>query len=149
MPEEKLALSTIPPSLPADADYDQVYAAVMASAQGRWFLAEFARRNRNSDTRLLLDAIERIEAVVRTGQARDASQSVRIELLEMARTIAQTRADVAEIKPEPAADSAATPEPGPDPDAASEVFAAAERLQDMAWTMRERGIEMSTCDQIS
>ena len=64
----------------------------------------------------------------------------------MARTIAQTRADVAEIKPDAAPGDRAT---GPEPAAATDIFAAAERLQDMAWTMRERGLDMSTCDQIN
>src|ERR1700741_2335252 len=126
MSDEPFALSTIPPSLPADADYEAVYAAVVATSRGRWFLGEYARRNRNADSRLLLDAIERIEAVIRAGQARDASQGVRIELLEMARTIAQTRADVAEITPEAGDDGKAA---APASDDAADVFAAAERLQ--------------------
>ena len=32
--------------------------------------------------------------------------------------------------------------------AAREVFAAAERIHEVAWTMRERGLDPSTCDQI-
>ena len=31
---------------------------------------------------------------------------------------------------------------------ASDAFAAAERIQEVAWTMRERGLDPSTCDQI-
>jgi hypothetical protein len=146
MPDDTFALSTISPSLPADADYDAVLTAVMATMRGRWFLAEYSRRNRNADTGLMLEAIERIEAVIRNGQTRDANQSVRIELLEMARTIAQTRADVAEIKPDAAPGDKATQ---PETDAESDIFAAAERLQDTAWSMRERGLDMATCDQIS
>jgi hypothetical protein len=145
MPDDTFALSTIPPSLPAEADYEEVHAALMATVRGRWFLAEHARRNRHADTHLLLDAMARIEGVIRAGQARDAGQSVRIELLEMARTIAQTRADVAEIKPDAPDDG----KPAAPADDAADVVAAAERLQDLTWTMRERGFNMSTCDQIS
>ncbi|MFC5068247.1 hypothetical protein [Flaviflagellibacter deserti] len=47
-----------------DEDYEAIEAAVMDTARGRWFLAEFARRNRNADTALLLDAIERIERLM-------------------------------------------------------------------------------------
>src|SRR5712691_12045193 len=100
MTDEPFALSTIPPALPAEADYDTIHAAVMRTVRGRWFLEEYAKRNRNADTGLVLDAIAHVEAVVRSEQAHQASQGVRIELLEMARTIAQTRADVAEAKPE-------------------------------------------------
>jgi len=131
----------MPPALPADADYDALCEALMASARGRWFLEEYAKRNRNSDTGLVLDAIAHVEAVVRSEQAHQASQGVRIELLEMARTIAQTRADVAEAKPERTG--------GPSAASGTDVFAAAGRLQEVAWTMREHGLDMAMCDQIT
>jgi len=144
MTDGSLAISTMPPALPADADYDALCEALMASARGRWFLEEYAKRNRNADTGLVLDAIARVEAVVRTEQAHQASQGMRIELLEMARTIAQTRADVAE------ANVAETgPERSPAAASGTDVFAAAGRLQEVAWTMRERGLDMAMCDQIS
>ena len=50
MSAEPLALSTVPPEPPADTDYDAICAAVTATARGRWFLDEFAKRNRNTDT---------------------------------------------------------------------------------------------------
>jgi hypothetical protein len=142
MVDGSLAISTMPPGLPADEDYDALCEALMASERGRWFLQEYAKRNRNADTGVVLEAIARVEAVVRGEQAHHATQGMRIELLEMARTIAQTRADVAEAKPAPAAE--ATPDP-----AATDIFAAAGRLQDVAWTMRERGLDMTMCDQIA
>ncbi|MDX1717597.1 MAG: hypothetical protein R3287_11860 [Anderseniella sp.] len=42
-------------------DYEEIEEAVMETARGRWFLTEFARRQRGSDTKLLLDAIRRLE----------------------------------------------------------------------------------------
>jgi hypothetical protein len=131
----------MPPALPPDADYDALCEALMASARGRWFLEEYAKRNRNADTGLVLDAIARVEAVVRSEQAHQASQGVRIELLEMARTIAQTRADVAEAKPGRTGSPSAA--------CGTDVFAAAGRLQEVAWTMREHGLDMAMCDQIT
>ncbi|MET0630873.1 MAG: hypothetical protein ABWY92_08440 [Xanthobacteraceae bacterium] len=113
----------------------------MESARGRWFLQEYARRNRNADTRVVLDAIERIEAVIRGDRGREAYLSFRSELLEMATTIAQTRAEVAEFPPARLGQAEAVA-------AAREVFAAAERIHEVAWTMRERGLDPSTCDQI-
>ena len=138
MSDGSLAIATIPAGLPADADYDALCQALMASARGRWFLEEYAKRNRNADTGVVLDAIARVEAVVRGEQANRATQGMRIELLEMAKTIAQTRADVAESKPAPAVAEMAT-----------DIFAVAGRLQDVAWTMRERGLDMAMCDQIA
>jgi hypothetical protein len=52
-----------------DAEYNAVYAAVTATERGRWFLAEFANRNRKADTDLILAAISRIEAAIGTGAA--------------------------------------------------------------------------------
>lgn len=43
--------------------YEVLESAVMESARGRWFLAEFARRNRAADTMMLLDALKRLESV--------------------------------------------------------------------------------------
>ena len=136
MADEPFALSTVPPALPAQGDYDAICATVMESVRGRWFLQEYARRNRNADTRVVLDAIERIEAVIRGDRGREAYLSFRSELLEMATTIAQTRAEVAEFPLEQLGQ------------AETEVFAAAERIHEVAWTMRERGLDPSTCDQI-
>ena len=52
MSDEAFELSTVPPALPAEADYDAICTAVMATARGRWFLHEYAKRNRNADTRV-------------------------------------------------------------------------------------------------
>ena len=42
--------------------YEEIERAVMATARGRWFLAEFARRSRGLDTQRVLDAIGRLDA---------------------------------------------------------------------------------------
>ncbi len=47
-----------------EEDYGLIESAVMETARGRWFLSEYARRNRSADTRILLDAIKRLERVV-------------------------------------------------------------------------------------
>jgi hypothetical protein len=147
MSEAPFALSTIPPQpVAAEGDFDAICETVKASERGRWFLEEYARRNRNADTAQVLAAIGRIEGVVRDSRDREAYQSVRADLLDMARTIAVTRADVAESKVEAAPEVKSESEP---PAAAgSDVFAMAERIQDVAWTMRERGLDPRTCEQI-
>jgi hypothetical protein len=114
----------------------------METVRGRWFLEEYAKRNRNSDTSTVLDAIERIEGVIRGDRAEQAHQSFRLELLEMAKAINDTRAEIAA----PAAPLHA--QSGQAPATRPEVFAAAERLQDVAWTMRDRGLDTTTCVQI-
>src|SRR5436305_4222643 len=63
MADEAFALSPISarPALPGEADYDAISAAFMETSRGRWFLSEYAKRNRNADTRMVLDAVARIE----------------------------------------------------------------------------------------
>jgi|SRR6185312_3152146 len=48
----------------SDADYEAIEAAIMETARGRWFLHEYARRNRHADTKTLLAAIGRLESAV-------------------------------------------------------------------------------------
>src|SRR5262245_27677939 len=148
MPDEPFALSILPSPPPAERDYDAIHGTVMESARGRWFLDEFARRNRHADTRLVLAAIERLEAVMRGSREREAYHSFRGELLDMARTIARTRAEVAESKPEPPEPRKPIAAEAASAAAGGDVFAAAERIQDVVWTMRERGFDPRTCAQI-
>lgn len=55
---------TITSSSPAlqQADYEAIESTLMATARGRSFLAEYARRARGSDNARLLAAIARLEA---------------------------------------------------------------------------------------
>jgi hypothetical protein len=46
--------------------YEALESAVMESARGRWFLQEYARRNRAADTMMLLDALKKLENVAAT-----------------------------------------------------------------------------------
>src|SRR5436853_7875481 len=63
MADEAFALSPISARAvePGEADYDAISAAFMETSRGRWFLGEYAKRNRNADTRMVLDAVARIE----------------------------------------------------------------------------------------
>ncbi|MEA2887795.1 MAG: hypothetical protein QOD11_2155 [Bradyrhizobium sp.] len=63
MADEAFALSPISAraAMPGEADYDAISAAFMETSRGRWFLSEYAKRNRNADTRMVLDAVARIE----------------------------------------------------------------------------------------
>ena len=143
-------LSAVPnatslPAAPSD-DYDAICEALMQTARGRWFLQEYARRNRTADTEVLLAAIQRIEDAVCTDRTPpQAPRGFRLDLLEMAKAISRTRAEVADIAPPaasplPAAGVAATQ--------SRDVFAAAERIRDVTWEMRGHGFDPSTCDQL-
>lgn len=64
MAEEAFVLSPMSAraSPPGESDYDAIREAFMETARGRWFLNEYARRNRNTDTAMVLAAVSRIEA---------------------------------------------------------------------------------------
>jgi hypothetical protein len=91
-------------------DYEEIEAAVMETARGRWFLSEYARRLRAAGADRLIAAIERLER----------------------RLLLSTRDDAA-LTPEAAPRSAPS---------------LAERLQDFAWALRERGVDEYVCAEV-
>jgi len=68
------------PGAPDDADYHAFCTALSESARGRAFLAEYARRNRNTDTRPLLSAIERLQISLADDPATPAEVLVKQKL---------------------------------------------------------------------
>jgi hypothetical protein len=79
-------------------DYEAIEAAVMETERGRWFLREYARRNRNADTEVLLKAVTHLEQVILgQGLAHDRDR-LRATLREMAREIALTREEAGELR---------------------------------------------------
>jgi hypothetical protein len=78
MPTETTARAVQSPS---DAgDYEVFCDALSASARGRAFLSEYARRNRNADTEQLLAAITRLQTSVTASPASLASDLVKSRL---------------------------------------------------------------------
>jgi hypothetical protein len=59
-------------------DFEAIEAAVMESARGRWFLAEYARRLRSRETAGLLEAIARLETLIAANQDLTARRLARI-----------------------------------------------------------------------
>ena len=72
MSNDPLASPALPAGPPHETEYDAVYATVTATERGRWFLTEYANRNRRADTDLVMAAIARIEAAI-CGDAPQAS----------------------------------------------------------------------------
>src|SRR3954447_19917649 len=137
----------------SEADYDAIEAAVMETARGRWFLAEYARRNRNADTTMLLKALDRIEASIGGKRSVEPVDRIRFDLIEMSKAISRTKAEIASIKPD-ADHHGKFGEASEELDsvvqatetATSDILACAERIQEMAWTLREQGVDAEVCD---
>jgi hypothetical protein len=137
-----------------EADYDAIQDAVMETDRGRWFLAEFARRNRHAETEGLLASLARIESAVVTQREPNDLDRFRLNVLEMSRAIARTRAEIAAIKP--AAGDGRIVEASGELEsivsateaATSDILAAAENVQEVAWTLRESGGDIESCNRL-
>lgn len=55
---------------PGQSEYDAIEAAVMETVRGRWFLKEYARRNRSADTLVILQALDRLREILEAAEAR-------------------------------------------------------------------------------
>jgi chemotaxis regulatin CheY-phosphate phosphatase CheZ len=161
MPEPALhGTSPLQSQAPRQPSLEQAYASLeailRASPRGRWFLAEFLRRNRTAETDMLLEALGRIErAVTKPVSKQGVPGNVLAELVEMSEAISRTRREISQIRPPHQFDQQlvnasleldnivqATEK------ATSEVLEAAEEIQEVAWTLREQGTDIALCDKI-
>ncbi|MBV1886955.1 MAG: protein phosphatase CheZ [Parvibaculaceae bacterium] len=139
-----------------DVEFNAIKEAVLDTPRGRWFLEEYARRNRNADTNQLLKAITTLgDSVGATDPANAHLDVLRRELQEMSASIQQTRFEISAIKPQNDDDNrimAATEELDAivtaTERATSDILSATERLQDIGEKLRESGVDADLCDEI-
>jgi hypothetical protein len=139
MADEAFALSPISAraTQPREEDYEAIRDAFMETSRGRWFLGEYAKRNRNADTSMVLDAVARIEENL-AAQRQPAPEN------GLAEALAAIRSAVDEAK---AAASAAL-----DGVALEEHLAPVRKgarvIREIAWRLREIGADGRICDLI-
>ena len=140
MADEAFALSPISAraTQPREEDYDAISEAFMETSRGRWFLGEYAKRNRNTDTRMVLDAVARIEENL-AAQKQPAADNG-----GLAEALAVIRGAVEEARTAAAAaiDSLALEE------ALAPVRKGARVIKEIAWRWREIGADGRICDLI-
>jgi chemotaxis regulatin CheY-phosphate phosphatase CheZ len=132
-------------------DYGAIADAVMETARGRWFLGEYAKRNRTADTDLLLTAINRLESSVGGERTHPQIERVRFDLVEMAKTIAQLKIEVSSSDDQSQfmqATEALDAVVKTTETATSSILESAEQIQEMAWTLRESGADIAVCDAL-
>lgn len=78
----------------AEDDYQSFSAALGASERGRAFLTEYARRNRHSDTEVVLAALDRLETVARSNKAAPEAERIRQDLRALLDTIHSARPQI-------------------------------------------------------
>ncbi|UZE51272.1 hypothetical protein [Rhodopseudomonas sp. P2A-2r] len=137
MADEAFALSPISAraSLPSEADYDAIREAFMETSRGRWFLAEYTKRNRNADTGMVLEAVTRLEANL-------AAQKQAPTIVGLIASLGAIRSAIRDAKV-----TAAEAMPRFDDD---ETLSAARNgariIREIAWTLRECGADVRICD---
>ncbi|MGF3024327.1 hypothetical protein ACQVP2_16060 [Methylobacterium aquaticum] len=144
------------PSLPLHREeYDVIEGAMLETARGRWFLGEYARRNRSADTDVLLQAIGRLETAVIGDRGPSGMERLRFDLIEMAKAISRTKSEIAAIHaPDQdqsqlgAASEALDGIVRTTERATSDILQAAEEVQEVAWTLRETGADSRVCDRL-
>ncbi len=137
MADEAFALSPISAraALPSEEDYDAIREAFMETSRGRWFLGEYAKRNRNADTRMVLDAVARIEEMLAAQKAPEPDNG-------LAEALTAIRAAVDEAK---AAASAAINEPVLEQGLAR-IRKGSSIIREISWRWREIGADSRICD---
>lgn len=138
MAEEAFALSPINarPNVPGEADYEAIREAFMETARGRWFLAEYTKRNRNADTNLLLEAVSRLEGNLAAQKQQPQGVSLTAALGSIRSAVRQAKATAIEVLPRS--------------DNSDQIQTAASNgvriVREIAMTMRECGADVRICD---
>ena len=143
MADEAFALSPISAraAQPNEQDYDAISEAFMETSRGRWFLGEYAKRNRNADTRMVLDAVARIEQTLAAQKQPEPAPVVDNGLAEAVEAI---KAALHEAK---AAASAAIDNLALEQHLAP-VRKGARVIREISWRWREIGADSRICDLI-
>ncbi len=137
MANDAFALSPMSASgtLPTEADYHAINEAFMETSRGRWFLKEYARRNRNADTAVVLEAVTRIEAGL-AAQKQGASATGLTEAMDAIRAIIEDgRTQAARAFEQVNADEAFLP-----------ARNGIRIIQEVTWRLREIGYDGRICD---
>jgi hypothetical protein len=142
MANEAFALSPIAarPVQPSEEDYAAISEAFMETSRGRWFLAEFAKRNRNADTRLVLDAVARLEeslAAQKQATAPDPGPVIAEAIAAIRSVVESAQASAAEALDGLELEQKLAP-----------VRKCARVIREISWRLREIGNDGRICDLI-
>jgi hypothetical protein len=139
MADEAFALSPISAraAQPSEADYDAIREAFMETSRGRWFLGEYAKRNRNADTSMVLDAVVRIEDALAAQRQQQPAPDDRFEeaLAAFRNVVDQADATVSATLNGMALEQNLAP-----------ILKGARIVREISWRWREIGADSRICD---
>jgi YD repeat-containing protein len=122
---------------PNEQDYDAIREAFMETARGRWFLGEFAKRNRNADTSMVLDAVAKIEETLAAQRQPVVEDRLPEALVEIRRAIREAET-IAIAAFDPAAIEASL----------AAIPRGVRIIKEISWRWREIGADGRICDLI-
>lgn len=142
MANEAFALSPISAraNLPGEEDYEAIREAFMETSRGRWFLSEYARRNRNADTSMVLDAVARIEGAL-AAQKQEPPPPVEDKRAELLAAIGSAIARAEEA-------ASSTLDGMAVEDGLAPIRKGARIIKEISWRWREIGADGRICDLI-
>ncbi|WP_374940877.1 hypothetical protein [Bradyrhizobium sp. SRS-191] len=145
MVDEVFALSPISAraAQPNEADYEAIRDAFMETSRGRWFLGEYAKRNRNADTSMVLDAVARIEhALASQRQQQQELEQADSQALPEALATIRAAVEVAALAAASAVDNMALEQN------LAPVRKGTRIIKEISWRWREIGADSRICDLI-
>lgn len=122
---------------PNEQDYDAIREAFMETARGRWFLGEYAKRNRNADTRMVLDAVAKIEETLAAQRQPVVEDRLPEALVDIRRAIREAET-IAIAAFDPAAIEASL----------APIPRGVRIIKEISWRWREIGADGRICDLI-
>jgi hypothetical protein len=137
MADEAFALSPISAraAQPSEEDYAAISEAFMETSRGRWFLGEYAKRNRNADTRLVLDAVARIEQSIAAQKQVAADNTLADALAAIRAAVGDSKVLATAALDGLALDQHLAP-----------VRKGARVMREISWRLREIGADGRICD---
>src|ERR1700731_1436199 len=137
MADEAFALSPISAraAQPSAEDYDAISEAFMETSRGRWFLGEYAKRNRNADTRMVLDAVARIEEALAAQREPAPESGLADALAAIRRAVDQAQTAAASAVENLALEENLAP-----------IRRGVRVIREISWRWREIGADGRICD---
>ncbi|MGY8711468.1 hypothetical protein RAD16_37530 [Bradyrhizobium sp. 18BD] len=122
---------------PNEQDYDAIREAFMETARGRWFLGEYAKRNRNADTSMVLDAVAKIEEALAAQRQPVVEDRLPEALIEIRRAIREAETIAIAAFDPSAIEASLAPIPR-----------GVRIIKEISWRWREIGADGRICDLI-
>lgn len=142
-------MTTTTPDFDVEQEYRAIEATLLESTTGRWFLAEHGRRSRRLDSRMLENAIGKLQSSLRQPPA--LLGQLQTEIGELRLFLAQTREELMNRRAESpamvASESGETK--GAGATATSAILRAAEDMHELVWGLQAKEVDPVACEAIA